>query len=159
MKSPLFQRILSLLAGVLVSGGLISLVEGLGHRLYPPPAALMPDPASLADPAALEAYKQVIADYVATAPLVVLLFPVAAWGIGAMGGAWVAARWAPLNKRRNALLIGALVMLGTLTNLASIPHPNWMWAAGPLSVAAGTWLGARLAGVLDEAADEGADSV
>lgn len=145
MQHPLVKRITALLAGLFVSNGLILLVEGLGHRIYPPPAGLTPDAATLVDPAAQAALRDAVADYVATAPLGALLFPLLAWGLGAAGGAWMAARLAPDRPQRHAAIIGALVMLGTVLNLAGIPHPTWMWFAGPLLVLAGTWLGMRSA--------------
>lgn len=145
MQHPIVKRITALLAGMFVANGLILLVEGLGHRVYPPPAELTPDAATLTDPAAQAAFMKAVADYVATAPLGALLFPLLAWGLGAAGGAWMAARLAPDRPLRHATIVGALVMLGTVLNLAGIPHPTWMWLAGPLLVLAGTWLGARLA--------------
>ena len=145
MQHPIVKRLTALLAGLFVSNGLILLVEGLGHRVYPPPAGLTPDAATLADPAAQAAFMKAVSDYVATAPLGALLFPLLAWGLGAAGGAWMAARLAPDRPQRHAAIIGALVMLGTVLNLAGIPHPTWMWLSGPLLVVAGTWLGMRLA--------------
>lgn len=145
MQHPIIKRITALLGGLFVANGLILLVEGLGHRIYPPPAALTPDAATLTNPAAEAAFMKGIADYVATAPPGALLFPLLAWGLGAAGGAWMAARLAPDRPQRHATIIGALVMLGAVLNLASIPHPTWMWFAGPLLVLAGTWLGMRWA--------------
>lgn len=149
MQNPLVRRFIALLAGLVVSNGLILLVEWLGHQVFPPPASLIPDVAKMADPAANAAFMKAVADYVATAPLGALLFPVLAWGVGATGGAAIAARLSPPEQRmRNAIFIGLLVMLATVMNLLNVPHPSWMWLAGPLLVLGGTWLGARFAGAM-----------
>ncbi|MBK7782503.1 MAG: hypothetical protein IPJ58_17355 [Ardenticatenia bacterium] len=158
MQSPFVKRVIALVAGLIVSMGLILLVERLGHSVFPPPAALTPDATTMTDPAAQAALMKAVADYIATAPLGALLFPVLAWGVGAAGGAWIAARLAPATQGlRSAAIIGAVVMLGTVMNLRSIPHPVWMWLAGPLVVLAGTWLGARLGGALGGVAPVAAD--
>jgi len=145
VQHPIVKRVLALLAGLLVSNGLIVLIEGLGHRAYPPPAGLIHDAAAASDPAAQAAFRKAVADYMATAPMGALLFPLLSWGLGAAAGAWVAARLSPDRPLRQASIVGALVMAGTVFNLAGVPHPTWMWLAGPLLVLAGTWLGTRSA--------------
>lgn len=75
MQSPFVKRVIALVAGLIVSMGLILLVERLGHRASAAGRA-DPDATTMTDPAAQAALMKAVADYIATAPLGALLFPV-----------------------------------------------------------------------------------
>ena len=67
-----------------------------------------------------------------------------AWLAGTVDGVFVAGL---INRARYGLcaaVIGALVLAATLANLAMIPHPLWMAAAGVLGIPLCAWITARL---------------
>ncbi len=87
---------------------------------------------------------EAVAAAVAAMPLAAKLLVVSGWCLGAFAGGGVAARIAQQYRVGAALLIGALVVAGTLANASSVPHPLWMTAVGvvlPLPLA---YLAARL---------------
>ena len=123
------------LLAVFAGGLTVGLVEAAGHFAWPPPADL-----DASDPVAL-------ANLVLNLPLGALLALVLACGCGAFVGAFVGTWLARSRRRLVGALAGAMTLLGTLANLAMIPHPSWMMAAGPLlvlvGIGAGCTLGAR----------------
>lgn len=127
------RTVLGVLAGLLAMFVVITAVELLGARLYPPPAGL-----DLQDPAAL-------ATMVAQMPLGALAFVVLAWALGALAGGWVAARIGRPHPRIAAAIVGLAVVAGVLTMIVSIPHPLWMSALGVLLPVPLALTGARLA--------------
>ncbi len=119
-------------AGVLAVVGL----EAAGHAIWPPPPGL-----DLADAEALKAA-------IAGMPLGALVAVVVAWVGGAVAGAAVGTALASYRRVLVGALDGGLTLVGTLANLAMIPHPAWMMAVGPsavlLGMGAGAWLGMRV---------------
>ena len=127
------RSILAVLGGGIVCGILIFAVEALGSRIYPLPPDL--------DPTDLEALKAATAALPAGAYLFVLI----GWFVGPLAGSWVAARLAPGSPLVHGMIVAGLVAGSAILNLAVLPHPAWMWVAGPLVILGGGWLGARLA--------------
>lgn len=123
------RTFLGLLAGVVVGMAVVMAVEFLGVTLFSPPGGL-----DVTDEAALRAAMD-------TMPTSALAFVVLAWTLGAVAGTFTAAR---ITRSLLALVAGGLVLAATLFNLASFPHPAWMWVLGLLGVAGGAWLGFRL---------------
>ena len=127
------RLVLAILAGVLVAGFVIFLLEMPGQLLYPPPAGL-----DMSNPDAMSRY---VAGLPAGAFAIVLL----AWVVGAFGGAWVATRLAARHAIWPGLVIGGLELLGIAWNVMKIPHPVWMVAAAVLAVPVAAYFGAKLA--------------
>lgn len=152
MRNPSVRRLLALVAGLVLANALIFVIENASSRVYRLPPELQADATTMADPVAREAFMQAWKAYMPTAPLGLMLFPLAAWLVGTALGVWLAARLAPESARWNGRLIGGLILLGTAVNLSTLPHPTWMWLAGPLVVVVGAWLGDRLAGGASPAA-------
>ena len=121
-------------AGVVVAGLLVWLVEMIGHSVYPPPADL-----DFADADAMRAY-------IDTLPIGALLFVAVAWFIGTLGGTYAACRIGTAKPMIFALVVGGLMLLATIFNLAMIPHPLWFAALGIVGIAVGAWLGMTLGG-------------
>jgi hypothetical protein len=71
------------------------------------------------------------------------LMIVGGWCLGAFVGAGVAARLAN-HRLIAALIVGALVVAGTLANASEIPHPQWMTTVGTLLPLPLAWLAVRL---------------
>lgn len=124
---------LALLAGMGVAFVLIGAVEIASAGLYPPPKDLNP------------ADQEQMAAFVATLPTGAYLMILLAWTAGAIGGGFTAARLAGCCRPIHAGIIGLLLVAGALATMRQIPHPGWMWAAGPLLIAGGTCLGSFLA--------------
>ncbi len=108
------KRILAGVLGVVSAGITIWIVEYVGHIVYPPPQGL-----DFANAEAMGAY-------VETLPTGALLFPVIAWIVGTFDGVLVAALVARAVPFVYAGVVGGLVLLATIANIAMIPHPVWV---------------------------------
>ena len=122
------------IAGVVVAGLLVWIVETIGHAVFPPPPDL-----DFANADAMRAY-------IANLPLGALLFVAAAWFIGALGGTLTACKLGTGRRYIYALVVGGLILLATAINLIMIPHPMWFSALGIAGIIAGAWLGLKLSG-------------
>ena len=132
---PALQSLGSLLAGVVVAGAVMMLLEFLNGRVLYPDLAQATE--GLTDP---EEVRRIFA----TAPLGALLVGVAACGLGGLAGGWLTARLArPLQGP--ALALAALLTLAGVGNHLMLPPPLWFWIATLIALPAGTLLGARLA--------------
>jgi len=127
------RSILAVLGGGVVCAILIFAVEAVGSRIYP----LAPG----VDPTDLEALKAAMAEM----PLGAYLFLLLGWFLGPLAGSWVAARLAPGSPLLHGMILAGLVAGSAILNLVVLPHPAWLWVAGPLVILGGGWLGARLA--------------
>jgi len=117
------------IAGVVIAGLLVWLVEMLGHTVYPPPTGL-----NFADPDAMRAYIDML-------PLGALLFVAAAWFIGTLGGTFAACKIGTAKPIVFAGVVGGLMLIGTLFNLVTIPHPLWFSILGIVGIIVAAWLG------------------
>jgi len=126
------RGILAVVAGVAVGVGLIMAVEGIGHRVYPPPE-MEPD-----DMAA-------IAEYVANVPLLALLFVPFAWLVGTTVATYVARMVAPGHSTTPGHVAEGLLLLAGVSMLLTFPHPTWMWIVGIAAFPIGGWIGMTLA--------------
>jgi hypothetical protein len=125
--------VLAVLAGAIVAGVLISVVEGISSAVYPPPPGL-----DLNNPEALR-------QYIDRLPIGAFLFVLAAWAVGPFAGAYVAARLVRRARMAHGLIVGALFLIAGVLNMLMIPHPIWMWVAGIAIFIGCSYLGARLA--------------
>ncbi len=125
------RLILGLIAGLLVGGATVALVETAGHMIFPPPPGV-----DLTDPAQL----RTLMGRVPTGALVAVLI---AWAAGVFAGGYAAARIA----RRGpwpAWAIGAALFGGAVWSMMMIPHPPWMIAGAVVLTIAFAWLAGRL---------------
>ena len=127
------RSVLAVLAGAVVAGVLIAIVEAASSAVYPLPPGI-----DLHDH---EAMRQ----HIHSLPIGAFVFVLAAWAIGSFGGSWVAARLATRARLVHGLIIGALFLLAGILNMLMIPHPWWMWVGGIVALAGSSYLGARLA--------------
>ncbi|MCA8974062.1 MAG: hypothetical protein KDC98_05035 [Planctomycetes bacterium] len=79
--------------------------------------------------------------YIATLPQTAFLVTLAAHVGQALVGGWVAARLAPRNAMRPALIVGVLTLLGCILNMQNIELPTWMLIELPLCLAAAWFVG------------------
>ena len=114
------RRILAVIAGIVTAFILVMLIEWLGHLVVPPPEGLDPT-----DPESIRAMMDQIS------PLSLIMVAIA-WACAAFGGAWVAGKIGGPPSRIPALIVGGLLVAGSIMNLIVIPHPIWFWFVGLL---------------------------
>ncbi len=131
--APVIRRAASVVAAVGVAMVIITLVEALSGRLYPPPANL--------DVGNAEALRE----YVRSLPVSALLLVLAGYGIAGFAGGWLATRLSGTALLRPAIAVAAVLLGGSIMNLRAIPHPAWFWGTNLLLVVAmplvGAWIG------------------
>ena len=93
------RSVLAVLAGAIVAGVLIAIVEAISSAIFPLPPGL-----DIHDHAAMR-------QHIDTLPLGAFLLVLAAWAIGSFGGSWVAARIASRGRLGHGLAVGALFLL------------------------------------------------
>ena len=116
----MLRRILAVPAGLIAGIICITLVEKIGHQLYPPPAA-----AGSGDMAAMK-------EYVAQAPFMALFFVVIGYALAAFASGFTASKVANNGKHTSAMICGVIFLLITIYMMASLPTPVWFWALGIL---------------------------
>lgn len=133
----MIRKIAAIVIGAFVAIALIATVEFLGHQIYPPPSGI-----DINDVAAMEAYA-------AAMPTGALLFVGAAWMIGAFGGGILAAFIAREATATNCIIVGGLVLAGTIMTLISIPHPLWFSITSVIAVIATIFVASKIGAVFD----------
>lgn len=121
-------------AGIVIAGALVWLVEMIGHSVYPPPPGL-----DFANPEAMRAY-------IATMPIGAFLFVGGAWFIATLAGTFAACKIGDAKPMIFAIVVGGLMLIATAANLMMIPHPMWFSIAGIIGILVAAWLGMTLGG-------------
>lgn len=137
----MFRNVAAAVVGLVIAFVLIMAIEKVGHVIYPPPPDL-----DFSDPEAIR-------PYIATMPMLALLFPMFAWMIGTFSGSLVACFIGTARPLGFAVVVGGLVVAGTVANLIVIPHPLWFSVVSLIGIVASAWLAMRL--VPDTAGDDG----
>lgn len=127
------RAIFSIVAGLIVAVALIGGMTILTHRLFPPPPGV--------DPRNPEAIRELIA----VMPVTALLLIVIGWILGAGIGSHMAVRVAKRAVRWPGFLVGTLILLASLYNLFTIPHPIWFFVVAMIGVPLATWIGTQTA--------------
>ncbi len=120
---------------------LIITIEALGHTVYP-----VPDGLDLTNPEALKAY-------MIDAPIAALLLVLGAWLVAALVGGLLACFIAKESPLIYSAIIGGLVLLGTVINLISIPHPLWFSMTSIVAIIATIFVTSRLGSTFVAAPD------
>jgi hypothetical protein len=132
----MLRTLLALVAGIATAMITVSLIEAIGHHVYPPPAGL--DPRN----------QEHIAAILAAAPLAAKAFVVLAWTVGAFAGGLVTGLIAHTAGRFVQLVPGLLIAAGCIAMAVLIRHELWMPAAGvvlaPVASLLGFGLGRKL---------------
>ena len=126
------RKILAVVFGTVVAVVLIIAIEALGHAAYP-----MPDGLDLTNPEVLKAY-------VMDAPIAALLLVLGAWLVAVLVGGLLACFIAKESPLVYSAIIGGLVLMGTVINLISIPHPLWFSTTSVLAIIATIFVTSRL---------------
>ena len=129
------RQIVASIIGIVVAGITVSLVERVGHLLFP----VARNGGSVAD------FVQITDGL----PLASLLFVILAWGSGSFVGG-LAAYWISQSRDWPVWVVCGFMLIGTATVLYQIPHPMWMVVTGPVVIVAGAWgavkIGPRIRG-------------
>ena len=113
----------SVLVGCIAAGVAVSFVEKLGHALYAPPVGLSDKDSTP------EERRDIISNYLKSAPFGALLFPCIAWNVGCLAGGFIAA-WTTTDDPMSAgVWTGGIMLAVTAIQLIAFPHPAWMWIA------------------------------
>lgn len=109
----MLRSILATVAGIAAAVILITVMQAIGHALFPPP--------DFVDPTELDRF----AEYVKNLPLPAKLWIALSDAIGTTGGVFIAAYFGrPLKLP--ALLVAGFILAGAVWNLTAIPHPPWL---------------------------------
>src|SRR4026207_1517177 len=114
---PMIRSALVLLAGVIAAVLVVVLMDAVVGRIYPLPAGT-----DLDNP---ESMRQAIAALPAAAFLLLAI----GWALAAGAGSYIAARLATHASAIHGLIVALFVLVATISNLARIPHPVWLWPA------------------------------
>ncbi|MDP9205738.1 MAG: hypothetical protein M3P12_09825 [Gemmatimonadota bacterium] len=128
----MIRSALVLLAGVVVAVIVVTLMDMVVGRIYALPAGT--------DPSNPESLRQAVARL----PVGAFLLLVAGWTLAAAAGSYVAARLATHARPTHGLIVAGFVLVATVSNLAAIPHPAWLWPATIILIPVSGWLAARL---------------
>jgi hypothetical protein len=149
------RSVVAVVLGMLLCVSIVTLIEGIGHRVFPP----SPEVLAIVGPIsqkqgydAMAALKEELAKPEVRAaflaqPFTVYLPPLFAWVVAAMMGSWAAGLIARRRPMAHALIVGGLFLAATLMNLAMLPHPIWVWVATFVLVPGAVYLGGSLADV------------
>ncbi len=107
----------AVIAGTVLAVLLIAAIQKLGHMVYPVPSGIDWSDADR------------VREYIAGLPPGALLFVLAAYGIGTLAGAFLAARLSTRAPVVHASIVTALMLASGIGNLVAIPHPAWFAAA------------------------------
>ena len=135
----------SVLVGCITAGVAVAFVEKMGHALFEPPEGLSDKSTTP------EQRRDIISEYVQSAPFGALLFPCLAWNVGCLAGGFVAA-WVTIDDPMSAgVWTGGIMLAVTALQLIAFPHPAWMWIA-VVTLLPATFLGVDLASNLNDSA-------
>ena len=126
----MLRRVMGVVVGVAVGMVVVMITEAIGHVLWPPPEGM--------DPNDVESVRAHLKEL----PLGALVTVLVAWTLGGLVGSTATGRIT--GSCRLAVVPGALVMLGALMMLFSLPHPWWFWPGTLLLVPGATWFGCRI---------------
>ena len=126
------RRIAAVVLGVIVAVVFIIAIEALGHSVYPVPVGL-----DITDTEAMQAY-------VTGLPIGALLFVMGAWLVATLAGGLLACLIARETPLVYSAVVGGLVLLGTIINLMSVPHPPWFSITSVLAIIAMIFVTCRL---------------
>jgi hypothetical protein len=129
----MIRSFVAVLAALVAAVIVITVVQSIGHFVYPPPPDI--------DATTPEGLAAIIAQ----APLPALLFVVLAYVCGALTGGAVAARTGVGPPTARATVVGAVLTFAGLLNVLILAHPLWLAGLVVGVHLPFAWLGARLA--------------
>lgn len=126
------RAIFSVVAGLIVAVVCVFSIEYIVHMFQPAPAGF--------DPRNQEAVRQLVAGL----PLYAFVLVLLGWLLGAGLGAFMAVRINRRIAKWPGWLVGALLLMASLYNLFTLPHPVWYFVAAVVGVPIAAWIGTSL---------------
>ena len=126
------KRILPVILGLVTGWIVIMILEGLNHQVYPPPANLD------------YTNQEAIAAFMQTLPTAAFILLLVSWMIGAFTGGLVGALVNKLAWKNTAIIVGAIMALGSIVNMTLIPHPTWLMIVASIGYVPMAYFGAKL---------------
>jgi hypothetical protein len=111
--SPAIRNVLAVAVGIVVGSIVNMALITVSGQVIPPPEGI--------DPTSVESLKENIHLFEAKH----FIFPFLAHALGALIGAYLAARIGVGNKMRLAYIVGAFFLLGGIANVFMLPAPVW----------------------------------
>ena len=126
------RSFLGLILGLAVAILTVMLFQWISHTVWPPPEGLDPK-----DSAAL-------AEHLKAAPLGSLILVVAGYIVGTFDGVFLGCFIGTAKRYIYAVVIGGLILVGTISTLIMIPHPLWFSASALVGIPLAAWLATML---------------
>jgi hypothetical protein len=129
----MWRSILGIVAGILVGGIVVGVLEIPGMLMHP-----LPPGTDTSDWDAIKAHA-------AKAPTAAHVGLGIAWTVGPLVGAWLAAFIARRAFLAHAAIVGTFFLAMNVLNIRSLPHHGWLVGVGLLAPVVSSWLGAAIA--------------
>ena len=129
----MMRRILAVLAGLAAALVCTMLLEGIQHAIFP-----IAEGVDYHDAAGMQRFVDSMPAFAFVGLLIV-------YAVAAFVGGYLATRIAQTGKPVEAVLVGALFMIGGLINLTEIRHPTWFVILNLISYVPMAYLGYRTA--------------
>jgi hypothetical protein len=126
------RNVFAVVFGIVLAVLLIMVVETIGHNIYPPPTHI-----DFTDMEEMTAYLDEL-------PTGALLFVMAAWLTGTIGGGLLACFIARDRPLAFASMVGGIVLFATVYTLVQIPHPMWFSITSVIAICVVSYLTGRL---------------
>lgn len=112
------KKVLAVIAGLLLGGILMTLVQMLGHQIYPQPEGMDPNDMNQ------------LSEYVESAPFMALFFVIISYAVAAFSSGYLATVIAGDQKKLYALICGVIFLVQSIYMMQSLPTPLWFWVLG-----------------------------
>jgi hypothetical protein len=126
------RRIVGAVVGIAIAIATVMLMEWLSHSIHPLPPGL-----DVNDSAAMN-------NYLDSVPPTAMLLVLIGYLVGTFDGTLVACLIGRVQPMFYALLIGVLMLAGTISTLIMFRHPTWFSIASIVGIAFFAWFGAKL---------------
>ena len=126
------QGIGAVVAGLSLAAVFVIGVEWMSSILHPFPPGV--------DPTDIVACRA----HVALCPAAVLLLVILGWGFGVFVSSWLATRVGPGRHPAYGIVVGSILLLLAVTNMAMLPYPGWFWFGNLIAFPICFWFGAKL---------------
>ena len=122
------KKIAAAVVGVIAAGGIVAVVEALGHAVYP-----MPPDIDFSDSVQF-------GNFVQSLPIGAFLLVAGGWILGTLGGGLLACLIAREKPFIYSGIVGGFIFLATVANLIMIPHPLWFSISALIAIAVVTYI-------------------
>jgi hypothetical protein len=115
MKNFNWNFVLAIVASLATMLVVVMVMDTLGHKIYPPPEGMTVND------------KEMISNYLKTAPIQAILIIPIGWILGAFAGAFVGGTICKQKKRIIFFIVAIFTLLASLSQLLMIQHPWYFW--------------------------------